>query len=44
MSLNNLFLKFGKRKVLYLDCGCMNSNFTTQMTLCHLLGTMNKKP
>ena len=43
MSLSNLFLKFGKFLVLYLGCGCMTFNFTTQITLHHLLPIpMNK--
>ena len=44
MSLRNIFLKFGKFLVLYLGCGCMTFNFTTQMILRHLLPMpMNKK-
>ena len=30
-------IKFWKFLVLYLDCGCMAFDFTTQMTLIHLL-------
>ena len=35
--------KFGKFMALYLGCGCMNFNFTTQMTLRHLLLTPTNK-
>ena len=37
MSLSSLFLKIGKFLVLYLDYTCKALNFTTQMTLRHLL-------
>ena len=44
MSLNKLFLKHEKLVVLYLGCGCITFNFTTQMTLHHLLSMpMNAK-
>ena len=44
MSLSNLFLKLGKFLVSYLCCDCITFNFTTQMTLRHLLPmAMNKK-
>ena len=33
MSLSNPLLKFRKFLVLYLGCGYMTFNFTTQMTL-----------
>ena len=37
MSLSNLFLKFGKFLVLYLDYGCFTFDFITEMTLRRLL-------
>ena len=37
MSLSNLFPNAGNFLVLYLGCGCIDFNFTTQMTLRHLL-------
>ena len=37
LSLSNLFFKFGRFLFLYLGCGCMTFNFTTQITLHHLL-------
>ena len=45
MSLSYLSLiAFWKFQVLYLGCGCMTFDFTTQMTLRHLLPIlMNKK-
>ena len=44
MSLSNLFLKLGKFLVSHLCCDCITFNFTTQMTLRHLLPmAMNKK-
>ena len=46
MSLSNLFLiKLWKFLVMYLSCGCMTFNFTTQMTSSHLLPPVseNKK-
>ena len=38
MSLSNLFLiKLWKFLLMYLSCGCMTFDFTTQMTSSHLL-------
>ena len=44
MSLSILFPKCGTFLFLYLGCGFMIFNFTTQMTLGHILPMpMNKK-